>query len=313
MNAACSRRAFVGAAAVLVAGASSRRLSAQTQIGSVLHIGNSRVESQAQAMYADELGLLRQAGLNVDITLFRGGAATVAAAAGGALQIGCANVISLAQAIQRKLPFVMLVPAAIWDSKRPTDFLVVTPESPIKTAKDLNGKILGVASLNGMDQLFMESFIRKGGGDPSSVKFVEIPDSVATEALVQGRIAAFLLAEPVFSDVGSRVRSIGPAPDAVAPYFAQTVWFTTADWLAQNKDIARTFVNAIIAAGKWAMANPTAAAGVMQKRLGFKEVRSVASFATSTDPILVQVVLDVAAEYKMLPAMRAADYFWSGK
>lgn len=297
----------VAAGAVLEPG----RALAQT--GSVLHVGYTGIEAQAQAMYADELGLFKQAGLNVEVAIQRGGAVTVAGVAAGALQIGCANPISLGQAIQRKLPFVMLASAVIWDTKRPNAYAAVVPDSPIKSAKDLNGKVIGVASLGGIEQLFMETFMRQDGGDPTTVKFIEVSDALGTEALIQGRIAAKFLDEPMFSAAGNRVRAIGTPPDAIAPRFAEAVWFTTQDWLAQNKDLARRFIAAIIAAGKWAMANPEAAAVVLEKRLGFKEARAVVNYATSPDPSLLQVVFDAAAKYKMLSPLRVTDYFWNGK
>lgn len=313
MTAPLSRSAFVVAGVMLAASTVLHPTRVRAQAGSALRVGISGLEEQAQALYADEIGYFKQAGLSVDVLIQRGGAATVAAVAGGALQLGCTNPISLGQALQRKLPFVMLAPAAIWDTKHPSAWAVVSPDAPIKTPKDLNGKVVGVGSLNGSSHLFMTAFIQQGGGDPSTVKFVEVPDGIVSEALAQGRISASILSEPMFSAVGNKVRSIGPPLDAIAPYFAQTLWFTTEDWLAQNKDTARRFIAAVIAAGKWAMANQVAAAGILEKRLGFKEPRAQVYYALTADPALLQVFLDRAAEYKMLPPMRAADFSWNGK
>lgn len=308
-----SRQALLAGSTASVACQLLSQRPVLAQANAVLKIGNSGLEAQAQAFYAEDQGLFKKNFLDVEIVVQRGGAATVAAVAGGALQIGCANVISLGQALQRKLPFVILTTSAIWDTKHPSAYAVVAPDSPIKSAKELNDKIVGVLSLNGSDQLFMMAFIKQSGGDPSTVKFVEVPEGAATEALAQGRIAAFILNEPVFTSVGRRVRSLGAAPDAIAPFFAQTAWFTTEGWLSQNKDIARRFIAAVIDGGKWAMANRTAAAGVLERRLGFKEARTVIDYAVSADPSLVQVFYDRAAEYKMLPPLRAADFFWNGK
>jgi NitT/TauT family transport system substrate-binding protein len=296
-----SRQALLAGSTASVACQLLSQRPVLAQANAVLKIGNSGLEAQAQAFYAEDQGLFKKNFLDVEIVVQRGGAATVAAVAGGALQIGCANVISLGQALQRKLPFVILTTSAIWDTKHPSAYAVVAPDSPIKSAKELN------------DKLFMMAFIKQSGGDPSTVKFVEVPEGAATEALAQGRIAAFILNEPVFTSVGRRVRSLGAAPDAIAPFFAQTAWFTTEGWLSQNKDIARRFIAAVIDGGKWAMANRTAAAGVLERRLGFKEARTVIDYAVSADPSLVQVFYDRAAEYKMLPPLRAADFFWNGK
>lgn len=307
------RSAFISASAAALATLSVSPKTTEAQVRSILQIGNSGLEEQAQAIYADELGLYRRAGLNTEVIVQRGGAATVAAVLGGASQIGCANLISLGLALQKGLPFVMLLPAAIWDTKHPNAFTVVAPDSAIKLPKDLNGKVIGVGSLNGSSQIFLAAFIKQGGGDPNSVKFIEIPDSLVAEALKEGRIAASLLSEPMFSAAGSQVRSIGPPLDAVAPYFAQTVWFTTTAWLAQNKDVARSFIRATVDAGKWSMNNRVAAAAILEKRLGFKEDQTKMYYATVADPNLMQVFLDRAAEFKVLAPMRAADFSWNGK
>jgi NitT/TauT family transport system substrate-binding protein len=308
-----SRRSFVATGAVFGAAAALRPATTFAQSEQVLRIGISAVEQNAQALYADELGLFKNAGLNVDIVVNRNGGVTMAAIIGGSLDIGCANLMSLGLAFARNVPLEILVPAGIWDSSRPNAYTIVAPDSPIKTARDLNGKTVGTGTLNSTDQLFMVAFIQKGGGDPASVKFVEVPTSSVADMLAQGRIAAYTLAEPFFSAAGNRVRAIGTAPDAIAPRFAEAAWFSSASWLTQNKPVARRFVDATIAAGAWAMANPEAAARILEKRLGVKEPRGVGIFAASADPLLVQVLFDRAAEFKMLGPLHASDFFWNGK
>jgi NitT/TauT family transport system substrate-binding protein len=299
--------------AFLLAAAAATIRPAAAQDANALHVVCSQVEGQAEAYYADDLGLFKKAGLSVDIQRSRGGSATVTAMLGGAAQIACTNPVSLGQALQRNVPFVILATGALWDAKAPSGYAIVAPNSPVRSPKDLSGQIVGIPSLGGLNQLIMTAFIQNGGGDGASVKFVELPESTTVEALAQGRIAASYMDEPEFSAAGDRIRSIGAASDAIAKSFAETVWFTTSDWLSKNKPAARRAVDALYAAGAWAMANPEAAAGVIERRLGFKEARARVKFATRSDPGQVQVLLDAAAKYKFIPPMHAAAFFWDGK
>ena len=310
---ALTRRSFLSRTLVFAGSFAALTPCASADERKVIRIGISGVEQQAEALYADETGLFRKAGLPVEIVITKGGAATVAALAAGALDVGCSNPISLGQLLQRKLPFVMLLPAAIWDTNRPTGFAVVAPDAPIHGAKDLNGRVLGVPSIGGLDHLLLIAFIQQAGGDPESVKFVELSAAVTVEALAQGRVAAAYLDEPLFTSAGNRIRSIGAASDAIAPHFAQTVWFASSAWVEANKVSARRLVDALIAAGKWATSNPEAAAGVLQKRLGARDARATVVWATKPDPGLVQVVFDRATRYNMLPELRASGSFWDGK
>jgi NitT/TauT family transport system substrate-binding protein len=160
----------------------------------------------------------------------------------------------------------------------------------------------------------MTAYIKRGGGDATSVKFIEIPESTTVDALLQGRIAASYLDDPQYSAAKSQIRPLAAASDAIAAGkpFAETVWFTTKDWLAQNPALAHRIVGCLTDGGKWAMANPDAAARIIETRLGFKEAKAQIRFAVTNDPQIVQPLLDTAAELNVLPPIRAAAYFWDG-
>lgn len=288
-------------------------LAVAAQDSAVLRVGCSRVETQAQAFYADELGLFKKAGLQVDVQSMRGGAASVTALVAGALEITCTNGLSFGQAVQRGVPLEILVPGALWDTGFPAGAAIVAANAPYKRGKDLEGQTVGVISLGGQSQLAMTAFIIKDGGNIGSVKFVEIPSSATTEAVVQGRIASAFLDEPELSANLGRVRTIGFAQDAIANKFALTVWIAKPDWVKANISAARRFVAAMIDAGKWSMANPEAAAKILEKRLSFKESKAQIRFAVNADPTLVQVVWDAAARFNMLPPMRATEFVWNGR
>ncbi len=133
------------------------------------------------------------------------------------------------------------------------------------------------------------------------------------EAIVSGKIDAGVLAEPDLSANKDRTRSIGSGDDAISPHTVQTAWYCMRPWLEANKDAARRFVDAIYAAGAWATANPEKAALVLKKYISIDEPRAYAHFSPKQDVAGIQVVLDAAAKYKVLPPITAADFTWDGK
>ena len=308
-----SRAAWLASSAGFLAAGAFGRADAQTS--STLRLGVGMVEANAQGYYAADMGFFKQAGLNVTIQQMRSGTAISAALAGGDLQVGVSNVVSLGAAHQRGVPFVIIAPGAYYDAKFPTAAAVVAPNSPIKTAKDLEGKVVGGLSLGGLDQLAMWAYIDKAGGDISNVKFVEVNNSIISEALAQGRLSSASMNDPELTDAVNqgKVRILGRAWDAIAPLFMQTAWFTTRDWLEKNKDTAHRFAQAMVAAGKWGESHPEAGAVILTKYIGSKEPRAKMRFGDTMQPRFIQYVFESANKYKLLGPMNAADFMWDGK
>jgi NitT/TauT family transport system substrate-binding protein len=281
-----------------------------------LRIGTGSVEANAQIFYAADMGFFKKNGLDVEVVKLRSGTTIMAAIVAGDLQCGVSNVLSLGAAHQRNVPLVMFAPGAYYDGNAPTTTIVVGPESTAKSAKDLNGKAVAVISVGGLDQLALDAWVDKNGGDLASVKSVEVPPSAMAEALTRGTIAAAVMNDPEMSAAieAKRVRFLANGYDAISKLFMQTAWTTTQDWLDKNKDTAKRISDALVAGGEWGMANHEQAATILEKWTGSKEARPKIRFADKLAPALVQPVFDAAAKYKLLPGLpHAADFSWNGK
>ncbi len=145
------------------------------------------------------------------------------------------------------------------------------------------------------------------------MKYVEVPPAAAADTVVAGRVAAAQLEEPELSGAGTRVRRLGDGEDAIGPRFATTGWFTTDDWLAKNKDVARRFAAAIFAAGAWAMQNPEKAGGVLHDALGLTQARGTQTFAVARNAGELTPLLTTAVKYKVAKPVSAGQLFWDGK
>jgi NitT/TauT family transport system substrate-binding protein len=210
---------------------------------------------------------------------------------------------------------VIIAPGAYYDAKYPTAAAVVAPNSPIKSGKDLEGKVIGGISVGGLDQVAMWAYVDKSGGDVGTLKYVEVTNGIIAEALAQGRIASASMNDPELSEAVAqgRVKILGHAWNAISPLFMQTAWFTTRDWLEKNKDTARRLQQALVAAGNWGMKNSTEGAAILAKHIGSKEQHAIMRFGDKLDPRFIQPVFDAGAKYKILAPTTAADFIWDGK
>lgn len=309
-----SRAAFLRTAGAAVAAPFAVPAIVRAQAPVTLQIGAGDIEAHAEAYYARENGFFAQNGIAADIQTMRNGASIASAVSGGSLQIGVSSVLQLAEGRGQGLPFVIVTPGALHDGRvTHTTNLVVAPNSPISSAAQLNGKIVAVSTLNGLDQIIDMALIDEAGGNSSTVKFVEVPPNSAADAVLRGRVDAAQLDEPQLSAAGTTVKRLGDGEDAIATRFVTTGWFATDAWLGANKDLARRFSAAIFAAGAWAMKNPVPAAEILQKVLASKVSRASQVFAAGRVIAEEAPLLVTAVRYKVAAPVRVGQLFWDGK
>jgi NitT/TauT family transport system substrate-binding protein len=287
--------------------------SAQAQ--PVIHVGVGIFEAHADAYYAQDLGYFKRLGLNVEIQQFDHTSAIVAAIVGGSLQVGAGSPIPMANAHQHGLDITIIAPGGLYDRALPqVSGLVVAADSPIKTGKDLSGKLVGVSSLGSIDQIAVERWIDTNGGDSQTVKFVELQNGVMPEAVSTGRVAAAYAADPVYTSglQDGKVRLLAHAFESIARRYMIVGWFSTKSWADANPDAARKFAQAINEGSAWAVKNPEAAMTVLGKYMKVTSVRAHEYHARSLEPGLLQPLLDAAVHYKAIAQpLDARDLLWS--
>ena len=112
------------------------RAAAQTSPALIpLKIGVIPIESAAEAFYAVDMGFFKKQGLDVELQMMQNGSAIAAAVAGGSLDIGFADTISIATAHARGLPFIYLAPTLLNSYAAPTLAMLVSGAGPIKEAE----------------------------------------------------------------------------------------------------------------------------------------------------------------------------------
>jgi len=265
-----------------------------------------------QAGYAEAGGFFKEAGVRVQLVPLPNSGAITAAAAGGALDLGLANPITLTNAIQRGVPFVAIAPAGVFVEAHPEALLVVAKSSPIQTAKDLEGKTVALIEIGGITQTSMTAWLIKNGASPAAVHFVELGFTAMPAALKNRVDAAFISGPPLQEALrAGDTRSIGSPYAAIAPEWSINLWFATRPWLAANGPTARKFVQAIEKSVPWINTHPVETLAVMQQYApapidASKIVRTV--YTNRLDVALIQPVLDAALRAGTIKtAMNAHD------
>ena len=297
-------RAAVVAVAIASLGAGIPVASADSP--AVIRVGATGNDTAAEVYYAEELGMFKKRGIQVQIENMRSGAAEAAAIVGGALDVGEQNVVSMAHAHERGLPFKYVAPAGEYVSSASTTSLVVAKSSALKSGKDLEGKTVAVSALGDLMQIGASAWIEKHGGDPAKVKFIEVPSAEIGAAVGRGTVEAGVIAEPslTMAEDGGQVKVLAQPYDAIGERFMINGWFASDDWVKKNSATAKKFADAVLEAGKWANAHRTESAKILDKhsRADASVVARMrrAVYGERFDVKAIQGVIDAAVHFKSL-------------
>lgn len=226
-------------------------------------------------------GFFRKRGLDVTPVPAQGGAAIVPAVLSGQSQAGFSNVVSLLVAKEKGIPLRSIAGGAssTGDPAKDVNAVLVGKGSSLKNAADLEGRKVAINSLNNIGDTTIKAAVEKAGGDPSKVKFVEMPFPDMPAQLAAKRIDAVWESEPFRSQIvaaGGRVLFDNLTETYPSLQIAQ--WFTSAPVQQKNPQLINDFVAGINESMEYATAHPD-------------EVRAVISTYTKVTPEVAAAVV----------------------
>jgi NitT/TauT family transport system substrate-binding protein len=304
------RSLLLSGLASVAALARATRAAAQTPDLPVVRIATPGNDGNALAFYAQALGLFKKYGIDAQIQAIRsgGGATILAGIVGKALDVGESDVIGIASAYEHGVPITLLAPSYMFRTGDLTSVIITGRNSSINTAKDLNGKTIGVTSLGGVGRLLTTKWLQTNGADLTTIKFVEVPQISMAAALARGTIAAAQDGEPNVTAAGDDVRVLASTYAAVGKQVQATAWCASPDWVRANPESAKRFAAAIHDAAVWAddPRNHARSAAILQQWLpfpnGLAEKMHRAYYGQVFDVSALQPLLDTAVELKALSA-----------
>lgn len=271
-----------------------------------LKIATTPLDTGAEPFFALAERFFREAGIDAEVQAIDNGAAVVAGVASGALDIGQSNSASLATAHEKKLPFVIIAPGARYSDAQPTTAILALKTSPLHSAKDLTGKTSTTNGILNIGQIATMAWIEQNGGDPRTVKFIEMPVAAQPAALESGRVDVALLAEPVLSEelATGKVRLFAKPYGALGSGWLIGAFFATDSWAKAHPDLVRKFAGVMERTARWANTHRAESAKILEQstkiQLGPHVAR--ATYAERLDVRDLQPVIDASAKYGALTA-----------
>ncbi|MFF3482939.1 ABC transporter substrate-binding protein [Streptomyces sp. NPDC002701] len=204
-------------------------------------------------------GFYRERGIELSLTSAQGGAAIVPGVVSGQFDFGFSNMTSLLTAQSKNVPVKAVVNGVASTGKEGADFaeLAVKKGSPLKSAKDVEGKKVAANTLNNICDTSTRESVRKDGGDPSKVDFVEMPFDQMQAALDGGRVDAACVVEPALAGIKAKGgTSIASLFFDVSPDLTVAMYFTSQKYAQQEPETVRKFQEATAESLEYADSHP---------------------------------------------------------
>jgi len=234
-------------------------------------IGFIPVSDWLPAFVAKDKGFFDKNGLDVTMTKIGIISNIPSALMSGSLNIGSSTVPVVLDAVEAGLDINALAGGTRF-VKDPSIFSVVVKTGlPVKSAKDLEGKRVGVPGLRSAGDLLFRKWLLDKGVQPSKVNIVEAPFPQMRDLLKAGTLDAVAVLEPfrgrmVEDQTGFRLSDYVAE---VNPDLLGGVWIARKEWLTANPKVAGAFRNSLKEAIDYIAKNPADAKAIEIKYTGF--------------------------------------------
>ncbi|MDH7798983.1 MULTISPECIES: ABC transporter substrate-binding protein [unclassified Beijerinckia] len=184
---------------------------------------------------------------------FRGGDLRLRAFQAGQVDGLVSTGTGAVTAATKGVPLVIVAALSEEDNDHYSSPYVVLNNSPIKTAKDLKGKTIGLNGLREAFELGARMALLDAGLDPDrDVNWVVMPPATMGEALRGGKVAMVSMSQPFFAAEQARgdVRILFTAATAFG-FKDEFLLSFNPDFVKRNKEAMRAFVADFIAATQY--------------------------------------------------------------
>lgn len=278
-----------------------------------LVVGTVPVLGVAPLYIAIEKGYFKAEGLNVEARIFPSGAISLPAMIKGEIDLVFSNYISLFKAQAEGAGKLRII--AEGSAAAPNSFgIYVMPNSPIREAKDLGGKKIGVNARGNIATVLTNESLKAAGVDINTINYVDVPFPDMGAALERGDIEAAFLAEP-FITANSASLGINRIVDTgvgSVDGLPMDGYGGTEGWVKQHPNTAEAFARAIQkAAADAANRSETekVITGYAKVDPKFAQLMAPLQYPTSVNPTRLQRVADLMQAQKIITEKLEVDKF----
>jgi sulfonate transport system substrate-binding protein len=223
-----------------------------------LAIGGASCICYLPTVLANQLGLYKQAGIDVEMISLKGGSEALTAVLGGS-----ADVVSgyYEHTIRLAAKGKALRSMVVYD-QFPGLVLVVSPKHPeIKSVTDLVGKTVGVSAPGSATDYFLKYSLFKAGKDPKSAATIGVGlGAAAVAAMEQGNVAAAVMLDPAVTQLKARHADLNILADTRSAKDTRATFggdypggslYAQVAWIEKNPKAAQALVNAMVMTLNW--------------------------------------------------------------
>jgi putative hydroxymethylpyrimidine transport system substrate-binding protein len=231
---------------------------------------------------AEAAGYFRDAGLNVRIDAPTSSSDTLRLMAAGQAEFGLVSLMDFMSVRAKGEPLKIIM--AI--DQRPLGALIALQKSGVARPRDLAGRLVGTTGVIS-DDAGAKWMIKKDGGDPASVRMINVGFNTAQQIIAGNVDAAF----GFWSQEGVQVAARQPATimrlnDFGAPAYPELVVFAREDFLAREPETARRFLKAVARGYDDAISKPDAACAAMAARVEGETTQGLRPYLDALNPVL---------------------------
>jgi NitT/TauT family transport system substrate-binding protein len=208
----------------------------------------------AVLLVARDKGMFKEQNLDVSWSVIAQGALGVEAVVGGSAELAGNSVIEPLIARGNGLDVMYLINnTRIRPTPPDNSGIAVRTADPINGPKDLVGKRVSAGLINGPNHVHLKEWLTRGGVDPASVQYFELPFPQMTDALLQNRLDAVWSVEPFLTLLlkSGNARVIAYPYQGNVPNMDIAAFQVKESWIKANPDVARRLRAALEQATKY--------------------------------------------------------------
>lgn len=255
-------------------------------------------------------GIFTRHGLDVEVLPAQGGALAIPALAKGDLDFAIGQPFGPFRADLQDLGVVIIGNyASSYATGDDINAVMASKASGIARPRDLAGRKVSVNSLGAAGDVTIMESVAKDGGDPSTIKFVEVAFPDVPAQLQAGNIDAGWVPEPFVSQLKGRGDTFIVAPyQNTIPGLPTLTTFTTAKLSTEQPALVNDFAAAMKETLAWAKdpANNAAVRQALKAKMAalppaVADSLRLPDYTWTVDKASLQKLVDLAVKYKVLP------------
>ncbi|GAA1802409.1 MetQ/NlpA family ABC transporter substrate-binding protein [Luedemannella flava] len=255
-------------------------------------------------------GIFARHGLEVEVLPAQGGALAIPALTKGDLEFAIGQPFGPFRADLQDLGVVIVGNyASSYAGGDDINAVVAAKASGITRPRDLAGRKVSVNSLGAAGDVTIMESVAQDGGDPSTIKFVEVAFPDVPAQLQAGNIDAGWVTEPFVSQLKARGDTFIVAPyQKTIPGLPTLTAFTTAKLTTEQPALVNDFAAAMKETLAWAKdpANNAALRQALKAKMtslppAVADSLRLPDYTWTIDKASLQKLIDLAVKYKVLP------------